>query len=101
MLASQRRAQLLEYCILPNTEFQGPVIGRLDGRDFSEFVRDEFGRLFAYSGVAPRRSDGQFDQDALKPGEFIVPPGLIYRYRGKVRRRAAQISSWFRRAADR
>ncbi|CAA2138897.1 hypothetical protein [Hyphomicrobium sp. ghe19] len=90
MLVSQRRAQLLlEYCILPNTEFQGPIIGRLDGRDFSEFVRDEFGRLFVYSGVAPRRCDGQFDQDALKAGEFIVLPGLIYRYRGKARRRAA------------
>jgi hypothetical protein len=88
MLASPRRAQLLDYCMLHNTEFQGPVIGRLDGSDFSEFVRDEFGRLFVYSGVAPRRSDGQFDQDALKTGEFIVPPGLIYRYRGKARQGA-------------
>jgi len=89
MLASTRRARDLEYSILPNTEPEGPVIGRLDGRDFSEFVRDEFGRLFVYSGVAPRRSDGQFDQDALQTGEFIVPPGLIYRYRGKARWRAA------------
>lgn len=89
MLASTRRARDLDYSILLNTEPEGPVIGRLDGRDFSEFVRDEYGRLFVYSGVAPRRIDGQFDQDALKTGEFIVPPGLIYRYRGKARRRAA------------
>lgn len=89
MLASTRRAQDLEYSILHNTEPAGPIIGRLGGRDFSEFVRDEFGRLFVYSGVAPRRSDGQFDQDALKAGEFIVLPGLIYLYRGKARRRAA------------
>lgn len=88
MLASTRRAQILEYSILHNTMPEGRAIGRFDGRDFFEFVRDEFGRLLVYSGVAPRRGDGQFDGDALREGEFIVLPGLIYRYRGK-RRRAA------------
>ncbi|WP_045836650.1 hypothetical protein [Hyphomicrobium sp. 99] len=89
MLDNKRRAQVLEYSILQNTTFEGPIIGRLDGRNFSEFVRDEFGRLLDYAGVAPRRSDGKFDPDALKTGEFIVLPGLIYRYRLKGRRRAA------------
>jgi len=92
MLASTaRRADTLEYSILHNTKPEGATIGKLDGREISEFVTDEFGRLFAYSGVAPRLSNGQFDDAALKPGEFIVPPGLIYQYRGKTekRRRAA------------
>jgi hypothetical protein len=88
MLASTR-AQTIEYSILHNTVSQGPAIGRLNGREFSEFVIDEFGRLFSYTGVAPRRSNGQFDDAALKDGEFIVPPGLIYKYRGKARSKAA------------
>ncbi len=90
MLASStRRVQALEYCILHNTTPDGPVIGKLDGREFSEFVQDEFGRLFCYSGVAPRLSDGRFDDAALKDGEFIVLPGLIYKYRGKAEKRRA------------
>jgi hypothetical protein len=83
MLAISRRAHPLEFCILHNTRPEGAVIGRLDDREFSEFVLDEFGRIFVYSGIAPRLSNGRFDDAALKTGEFIVPPGLIYRYRGK------------------
>lgn len=89
MPANTRRAQFLEYSILHNAKPAGPTIGKLDGKAFSEFVADEFGRLFVYSGVAPRLSNGQFDDAALKDGEFIVPPGLIYKYRGKARRLAA------------
>jgi hypothetical protein len=43
-------------------------------------VADEFGRRFVYAGVAPRKPNGMFDVDALATGEFIVPPGLIYRW---------------------
>jgi hypothetical protein len=89
MLANTHRAQVLEYSILHNTKPMGPPIGKLAGNDFSEIICDEFDRLFVFSGVAPRRSNGQFDEDALKKGEFIVPPGLIYKYRGKARGRAA------------
>jgi hypothetical protein len=89
MLANTRRTQFIEYSILQNAKPAGPAIGRLDGNEFSEFVSDEFGRIFVYSGVAPRLGNGEFDDAALKDGEFIVPPGLIYRYRGKVRRFAA------------
>ncbi|HET6390941.1 hypothetical protein [Hyphomicrobium sp.] len=88
MPPSLRRTQLLDYSVLHSARPEGPAIGALDGREFTEFVRDAFGRLFVYSGVAPRRSDGAFDEEALGPGEFIVPPGLIYRYHGKVRRAA-------------
>jgi hypothetical protein len=37
------------------------------------------GKLYIYAGVAPRRWNGQFKGDALKPGEYIVRPGLVYR----------------------
>ncbi len=88
MLATARTARPIEYSILHHTKPAGPLIGRFADQEFTEFVRDEFGRLFVYSGVAPRRSNGQFNDDALGPGEFIVRPGLIYRYKGKARQRA-------------
>jgi hypothetical protein len=86
-----RRADTLEFSILHNTKAIGPAIGRLDGLEFFEFVTDEFGRLFSYSGVAPRLSNGRLDDTALRAGEFIVLPGLIYEYceQAKKRRRAA------------
>ena len=83
MLSHIRRTQSLEYSILHVTTPEGPAIGRLDGKEFSEFVQDEYGRIFAYVGVAPRLSSGRFDEAALKDGEFTVMPGLIYKYRGK------------------
>jgi hypothetical protein len=58
----------------------GATIGTFCGEEIPESVIDEFGRLFHYAGVAPRRTNGQFDDDALKPGEFIVRPGLVYRH---------------------
>lgn len=88
MLATARTARPIEYSILQDTKPAGPSIGRFADQEFAEFVRDAFGRLFVYSGVAPRRSDGQFNDDALGPGEFIVRPGLIYRYKGNARRSA-------------
>lgn len=88
MLPSTRRAQIIDYSLLHDATPEGQVIGRFGGRDFSEFVRDGFGRLLVYSGVAPRCGDGQFDGYALKEGEFIMLPGLIYRYCEKKRRRA-------------
>ncbi len=88
MLASTRRRRPLEYSILHNPRSAGAVIGKLAGKEISEYVYDEFGRLFVYSGVAPRRRDGAFDDDALGTGEFIVQPGLVYSYH-KPRKEAA------------
>ncbi len=88
MLASTRRARPLEYSILHNPRAAGPVIGKLGGKEFTEYVYDEFDRLFVFSGAAPRRLNGEFNDDALKTGEFIVLPGLVYRY-CKVSKKAA------------
>jgi hypothetical protein len=82
MFATTRRRPI-ECLILNNPKPEGPPIGTFAGKRFAEFVRDAFGRLFVYSGVAPRRKDGGFDDAALGPGEFIMLPGLIYRHKGK------------------
>ena len=40
---------------------------------------DEFGRRYAYAGVAPRLRDGRYDVDAVGKDEWLVEPGLVYR----------------------
>jgi hypothetical protein len=71
----------IEYSILHDAKAAGPAIGIYAGCSFSDIVIDRYGRLFDYTGVALRRMNGEFDVDALRPGEFIVQPGLIYRHR--------------------
>jgi hypothetical protein len=83
MFAPTRRERPIEYSILQGAEPAGPIIGNYADKGFAEFVRDEYGRLFVYAGLAPRRRDGRFNDEALKPGEFIVLPGLIYRRKGR------------------
>ena len=36
-------------------------------------------RRYSFVGIAAFRWNGQYDCDALQTGEFILPPGLIYR----------------------
>ncbi len=57
----------------------GSAIGRLAETTISETMTDLFGRRFTYVGLAPRRHNGRYDLDSLRPGEFIVEPGLLYR----------------------
>jgi hypothetical protein len=73
----------IEYSMLFNAKPSGISVGYYLDRPISEAVIDEFGRRFVFAGIAPRRFDGQFDTDALRPGEFIVEPGLIYRLERK------------------
>lgn len=63
----------------------GPIIGHLAGVGFAETVGDAFGRRFTYQGVMPRGPGGDFDLESLRRGEFIVPPGLLYRLEGMTR----------------
>jgi hypothetical protein len=70
----------IEYSILRNVTPTGCAVGTYAGQEISETVADEFGRRFAYVGIALRKRNGQFDANALGPGEFIVLPGLVYRY---------------------
>ena len=68
-----------DYYMLVEPRPEGSAIGFLAGNAISEKVRDLFGRHFSYAGAAPRKHDGSYDLDALRKGEFIVAPGLVYR----------------------
>jgi hypothetical protein len=67
----------------------GATIGRYRGFPIPERVVDQFGRFFTYVGVIDRTGDGQYDVEALKPGEFIVEPGLVYGLEAGSRRSVA------------
>lgn len=68
-----------EYSMVVEPRPTGPTIGVYGGLPIAARVVDQFGRWFTYVGVACRRRDGQFEVASLKPREFIVEPGLIYR----------------------
>jgi hypothetical protein len=67
-----------EYFVLANLQADGAVIGRLGDQPIPETVIDGNGLRYRYAGVAPRGSDGRPDVEALRPGEWIVKPGLVY-----------------------
>ena len=56
----------------------GPVVGFYAGQPIAAAVVDGFGRRYLYAGAAPRGHNGQYDFNALSPGEWIVEPGLLY-----------------------
>jgi hypothetical protein len=64
---------------LSNHALRVPRSANLAGTPISEVVTDLFGRRFTYAGAAPRKGNGTYDVDSLRPGEFIVEPGLLYR----------------------
>ena len=74
-----RAGRELCYCILHDIEPVGRIIGNYAGDKIPEAVRDRFGRVLLYAGIAPRTASGKLDPNALAGGEFIVAPGLIYR----------------------
>ena len=88
-IAPSTEARLIEYFILHDARPTGPNIGHYANREIPEFVVDTFGRHYVYVGIAPRKWSGQIDTDALQPGEFIVPPALVYRLKEGVK------ASWF------
>jgi hypothetical protein len=67
-------------------------MGSYAGHALREAVVDG-GQRYIYSGIAPRCHDGSIDVDALAPGEFVVPPGLIYRLE-------TMPEPWWRRLID-
>jgi len=75
---STGRTPPTEYFILANLRNRGPIIGRLADHPISETVVDDRGSSYRYVGVAPRNPNGRYDVEALRPGEWIVQPGLIY-----------------------
>jgi hypothetical protein len=71
-------ARPVDYFILVEPRPDGPVVGYYDGRVITAAVVDYFGRRFTYAGIAPRLRSGRYDVESLRPGEWIVEPGLIY-----------------------
>ena len=68
-----------EFFILAHVQPEGHVVGRLGELAIPSHVMDEDGQHYVFEGVAARRPSGRFDVDALRPGEWIVRPGLVYR----------------------
>lgn len=52
----------------------GPSIGACRGKDIPAWIQTELGRFADYVGVAGPSAD----TDALKPGQSVIAPGLIY-----------------------
>jgi len=67
-----------EYFILSDLRSEGATIGHLADKPIVETVVDANGHWYRYVGVALRVPDGRFDVDALRSGEWIVRPGLVY-----------------------
>lgn len=77
--AGSKRIRHLEYFLLHDAKPTGPSVGIYANSDIPASVADDFGRRYTFAGVAPRRTNGDFDLDALRAGEFILKPGLVYR----------------------
>jgi len=72
-----------EYFVLANLRERGAVIGRLADHPIADTVVDASGLRYRFVGVAPRDRSGRFDVEALRTGEWIVQPGLVYAADGK------------------
>ena len=72
------RSVPVEYFILTGVSLKGDIVGTVDGRPVLEFAIDEVGKRYRFVGVAPRLPGGRYDVLALKQGEWIVEPGLVY-----------------------
>lgn len=64
--------------MLADVQFAGAEIGYLADRPIREAVIDGDGLRYRFVGVAPRLASGGFDVLALRAGEWIVQPGLVY-----------------------
>jgi hypothetical protein len=75
------------YSIMVEPRPAGATIGLYRGLPIAERVVDLFNRRYTFVGVIGRRRDGQYDVDALKPGQFVVEPGLVYGLETPARRK--------------
>jgi hypothetical protein len=73
----------VEYFMLLNPRPEGANLGTYAGHPIPAAMVDEFGRRYAYAGVAPRLRDGRYDVDAVGKDEWLVDPGLLYRGSGE------------------
>jgi hypothetical protein len=81
------------YSIMVEPRPAGATIGHYRGLPIAERVVDLFDRRYTFVGVIGRRRDGQYDVEVLKPGQFVVEPGLVYGLETSVRRGRQRVQS--------
>ena len=67
-----------DYYLLVEPQPHGRVVGYFKDRPIPEFVTDAYGTHYTYAGIAPRLASGRYDVEALRRGEWLVEPGLVY-----------------------
>jgi hypothetical protein len=67
------------FYILIDPRPAGPALGAFQGQPIAAAVIDRDARRYVFAGIMPRTRSGQYDLAVLRPGEWIVEPGLIYR----------------------
>jgi hypothetical protein len=78
MSKASNRNRPVDYFMLQEPQGEGPPVGTFAGQAIAERMTDYLGHHYRFAGVAPRLQDGRYDVDALRPGEWLVEPGLIY-----------------------
>lgn len=74
--------QATEHRILGHVQSAGQLLGHFAGHPIYSVVIDQAEQHYNFLGVASCYPDGKYDLRRLKPGEFILDPGLIYRPQG-------------------
>lgn len=67
-----------EYFELDVSSSAGPVVAAINGRPAPASVMDRNGRRYSFAGIAARDRNGRLDVAALRRGEWIVAPDLVY-----------------------
>jgi hypothetical protein len=79
------RNRPVDYFMLQEPHGEGPKVGTFAGQAIAEHMTDYLGQRYRFAGIAPRLANGRYDVDALRPGEWLVEPGLIYVHEPKQR----------------
>ena len=69
----------VEYHIICDATAWGAVVGYFRGRRIHECVTDRWGRNYIFSGIIEKQRGGRYDPGRLRPFEFILEPGIVYK----------------------
>jgi hypothetical protein len=68
-----------QYFILREVNSHGSVIGYFNNVPICARVSDRWNRQYSYAGITAPNTTGGYDRKQLRPCEFILKPGIIYR----------------------